>query len=438
MMKPHPAFALSLALFLAACDTFDVGIEPVSVGGTPEPARTAEFTNFEVQVAATATALRLTAMSPSASSLTATSPLAATATPTTPSTAAPVEMPMPTVTACRPRSDWPAYTVQPGDTLSQLAARAGVSMDDLVRANCLTSTDIWAGQLLSVPTTLATPKPPITPVATSTAVSATPSQAITPEAHIPAVIHMFHASPFQNLKPGDSVTVVWEAEGNNATLCRLPGEGTGPTDCVAVPMQGERQFTVPNTNLPYRLTLYINMAPQDFQHAEKLGWANLFVGCQYEWFFDQPEVPLCPISAPQVGRFAAQQFERGWLLWAKPPGRYIGLVDKPLGATYAKTLLTTSDPLSILRDTSADVVAPQGFFAPTSGFGIVWRGDAEYTQGYREALGWGLAPEIGYNGAYQCDASVSRWQFCYVRHPEGAVVVLHPNFYWYYLGEGRP
>ena len=437
-MKPHRAFTLSVVLLLAACGTFEAGIEPAPVGGTPTPARPVESTNFEAQVAATATALRLAAISPSASSLTATSPLAATATPAAPSTAGPAAVPTSTATACGVRSDWPIYTVQPGDTLSQLAARAGVSVDDLVRANCLTSTDIWAGQLLSVPTSLATPKPPVTAPPTSAAASATPPQAITPQAHVPAVIHMLHASPFQNLKPGDSVTVVWEAEGNNATICQLPGEGTGPTDCVAVPMRGERQFTVRNTNLPYRLTLYINMAPQDFQHAEQLDGANLFVGCQYEWFFDQPEVPLCPISAPQVGRFAAQQFERGWLLWARPPGRYIGLVDKPLGASYEKTLLTTSDPLNILRDTSAGVVAPQGFFAPVSGFGIVWRGDAEYTQGYGEALGWGLAPEIGYNGGYQCDASISRWQFCYVQHPEGAVVVLHPNYYWYYLGEGRP
>jgi hypothetical protein len=254
---------------------------------------------------------------------------------------------------------------------------------------------------------------------------ATLAPGVTPTAHVPAVIHLFHVSPFQALQPGEAVTVVWEYEGNDGMICQVPE--TGPTDCVEVPRTGEREFTVLDTGKPYWLVLYVNVT--DFPNAELIQTANLYLGCEYEWFFDQPEVALCPQGAPQTGSIAAQPFERGTMLWVESAGVYLGLLDVQSGGG---DLLKAGDPLNVQRDTADQVSAPPGLYAPTSGFGLVWRGDAEVYPDWRAALGWGLEPEFGYQGTYQCDNSVAtRWRFCYVTHYDGWLAVLHPNGYWY-------
>ncbi len=61
---------------------------------------------------------------------------------------------------CSPRTDWPAYTVQPGDTLYSIARRANTSADALQNANCLASPNvIFAGTVLRVPVVLVAPSP---------------------------------------------------------------------------------------------------------------------------------------------------------------------------------------------------------------------------------------------------------------------------------------
>jgi LysM repeat protein len=67
---------------------------------------------------------------------------------------------LPGATPCTPASPagWILYTVQPDDTLSGLAARFQISQGRILRANCLTSTDLLAGQELRLPS-LPTPTP---------------------------------------------------------------------------------------------------------------------------------------------------------------------------------------------------------------------------------------------------------------------------------------
>jgi LysM repeat protein len=53
---------------------------------------------------------------------------------------------------------WVPYSVQAGDTLSELAARIEISQNRLLQANCLTSPELLAGQVLYLPSP-ATPTP---------------------------------------------------------------------------------------------------------------------------------------------------------------------------------------------------------------------------------------------------------------------------------------
>ena len=92
-----------------------------------------------------------------------------TATPTpadTPTpTGTPTFTPTPSLTPCYVRFDWPVYTVKLRDTLFSIGRVTGATVDELKRANCLTSDWIYPGQPLRVPRLppTATPTPTTIP-----------------------------------------------------------------------------------------------------------------------------------------------------------------------------------------------------------------------------------------------------------------------------------
>lgn len=65
---------------------------------------------------------------------------------------APTATPTPEPTRCGAPTGWVVYVVQPGDTLSGLAATAGVTVDAIRLANCLPDETIYAGRGLHLPT----------------------------------------------------------------------------------------------------------------------------------------------------------------------------------------------------------------------------------------------------------------------------------------------
>jgi hypothetical protein len=162
--------------------------------------------------------------------------------------------------------------------------------------------------------------------------------------------------------------------------------------------------------------------------------------CEVEWFFPgEPQIGVCPTGA--IHSFAAaQHFERGTMIWLKQLGRYVILDEAILyDQDVRRQVFYVHDPLEITRDTSAEIVPPAGLHAPESGFGLVWRGDASQSPGYSQALGWALAPEFGYEAIFQCDdarpSGGRSWQTCYLKGPEGEVIVFHPLGGWHLLGE---
>lgn len=93
-----------------------------------------------------------------------------TYTPTATHTATPSPTPTLTITprpGCVVRADWFNYVVQPGDTLSRIAQRVGLSTSALVQGNCLANANlIFVGQVLKVPVILpptATPTSNVVP-----------------------------------------------------------------------------------------------------------------------------------------------------------------------------------------------------------------------------------------------------------------------------------
>ncbi len=76
-------------------------------------------------------------------------------------TETPTEMPSATVfPTCPPPAGWTTYTVQQNDTLYAIAITYGVSLDDLLAANCLTVNDPFlVGTILYVPASTPSPTP---------------------------------------------------------------------------------------------------------------------------------------------------------------------------------------------------------------------------------------------------------------------------------------
>jgi hypothetical protein len=93
-------------------------------------------------------------------------------------TAPPTNLPA-TTAACTPRQDWQArYSIQAGDTLFSIAQRAGISLDELQRGNCISDPNqIRAGDSLRIPRAIVTSTNTPTPivVVSPTAVSFDPN-----------------------------------------------------------------------------------------------------------------------------------------------------------------------------------------------------------------------------------------------------------------------
>jgi len=103
----------------------------------------------------------------------------------------------PTPIPCGPPPGWISYTVQSGDTLYNLSARLGISMEEIRQANCMYGYALWTGQPLylpSLPPTI-TPTATFLPTPTSTFTATwTPSPTTTPTVS-PTVTYTATPSP---------------------------------------------------------------------------------------------------------------------------------------------------------------------------------------------------------------------------------------------------
>ena len=119
--------------------------------------------------------------------------------------------------------------------------------------------------------------------------------------------------------------------------------------------------------------------------------------CQYAYFF-QPGLEQCPADEPIQSSAAEQPFEGGRMLWLEQvglegaqPGLILVLYDNGSYEAYQDTW-TAGEP-----EIDSLISPPDGFHQPRRGFGKIWR----ETSGVRGKLGWALAPEQGFNSAWQ-------------------------------------
>lgn len=249
-----------------------------------------------------------------------------------------------------------------------------------------------------------------------------------------ADIELFEVSP-STLYAGETVSLHWRASGVSAEICPTARYTYFTSDdCQSVPLRGSLQFEMPADLQPsyapgFRLHVEGN---EGTESQQQYVYVNLY--CESAWFYDseQPAGPICPQQA--IGSWAAvQHFEHGTMIWLEALGRYYVFSPQPLDQTpinQHKLFNQINDPLTVVDDTSNSYTPPDGFYAPESGFGYVWRGDVAESPPLREVLGWATAPEFGYQASFQCGDFTST-QFgstCYLSGPENELIWIDGSY----------
>jgi LysM repeat protein len=152
--------------------------------------------------------------------------------------------------ACVPRSDWTdTYTVQRGDTLSTIARRFNVSLQDMQQGNCITNPDlIRVGQELHVPEQAAV---------TSTI------QALTTGITPTATAANFRVD-LTTLQPRQCTTIRWDVD--NATAVYFEGQITEGHSSQEICPTETTVYTLmvvqpDGRQVPYTLTVQITAPP---------------------------------------------------------------------------------------------------------------------------------------------------------------------------------
>lgn len=342
---------------------------------------------------------------PTPALITATAPTAPPATPASPSaTAITIVTATPSVWAPVPDTPTPlapSATLPPSNPPPSETPLPAMATSTLIASE--TSTAAAPGD--TPPATV----PPVTPS------PATPSPAATA---LPVGIASFTISP-PTINPGDTITLTWQATGEQAAIYRLEPGGP-PTDMHTVPLSGT---LVLQTSAALRNQVsYVLYAGAGGSTASAT--VSAVIQCPDKWFFAQPPAG-CPSGPGTLISMAAERFEHGLMIWVSGQDRiYILFGDGASPGWSAQS----NGWFAGQPEMDPSLTPPAGLFQPVRGFGFAWRAsNATFGMTVRERLGWATEPEAALTGGYQCD-SAAKYNHCYLSGPGGAVYHLLPEF----------
>jgi hypothetical protein len=246
-----------------------------------------------------------------------------------------------------------------------------------------------------------------------------PAATVPPQASALAVgITSFSISP-QTIKPGDAITLTWQATGQQAAIYRQ--DPRGPlTDMRTVPLSGTLTIQT-SSDLRNRVD-YVLYAGAGASSASAT--VSAVIRCPDPYFFANPPAG-CPSFPGTLEPMAAERFEHGVMIWESSNHQITVLFGdqavpkwESLNDTWAQ-----GQP-----ETDPNLTPPAGLFQPVRGFGLIWRSnDPGSGQTVRARLGWATEAEAALTGAFQCD-STPKYSNCFISGPAGAVYELGPEF----------
>jgi len=125
---------------------------------------------------------------------------------------------------------------------------------------------------------------------------------------------------------------------------------------------------------------------------------SIYITAEFSRLYDYPDLLRtlgCPITGPQQTWAAEERFQYGRMFWQKYPDTIYVLYLNNGTFHIMPDLYDESDPDADACPEVGD--APEGFFKPVRGFNRHWCN----TPGVRQALGWALEEEVGYDTVWQ-------------------------------------
>jgi hypothetical protein len=267
---------------------------------------------------------------------------------------------------CPAPEGWYVYQMQLNETLYSLAARAQVSVDEMLRQNCLNkAVDLSPGSWVYAPAE---------------------AFRLAPQTFLPLSISALVADP-EMATAGGTVNLTWNAQ--------------GPVIGVRVGWVYNDQFIEEAANLPAVGTLALPV-PTDGRESitymvrisdglhEVAAQTFVHVRCPESWFF-LPAPSGCP-TPPLITTFHEQRFERGIIVYAPTLGQHYVMIN----GQPAVRLPDTFVPGMPLTDPS-DVEIPAGFFRPSGPLDYAWHSDDTL----HGVLGYAISGEMIYPGMFQ-------------------------------------
>lgn len=245
------------------------------------------------------------------------------------------------------------------------------------------------------------------------------------------VILSFTIEP-TDVYPGESVTLRWTASGGTEATLQQNASGTF-RDAVRVPVSGTTSVSIERDQRGWSdFTLRLTNA------GGQSDWLSvrLTIICPDAFFFTAAPPPAsagCPYRPAALVRAAEQAFEHGRMIWLD----VIPAASSRSGVTQAASIYVLYDAgvldawgvWQIYEDTwtarepesDPNLVPPSGLYQPVRGFGKVWRTHPEVS----DRLGWAIAPERGFQGAYQLGLNdYGQAGSAYLRAQDGNVLKL--------------
>jgi|GEM_PF-6967062 len=262
---------------------------------------------------------------------------------------------------------WHAYTIQDDENSAMIAARHGLSAQQLLDSNCLQSDDdFYVGRTIYIPIREMQPRQNILPLSVT-----------------------FFSSDVSLANPMDIITLTWQGQGNvqSVRLGRLISDQFYEI-ATNLPNNGSLEVAVPNDGTD--MVTYLVLVSDGYK--EVAARTDVQLTCDEVWFFS-PTPSGCP-TAPLLTGFYQQIFERGSIIYIPTLDQYYIFV---VGQEVV-TLDGDDRPTS----TNADFTIPSTFYMTENILYQVWASDD-----IRNALGYAVTEGIRYDGLLQRSTQAS-------------------------------
>jgi hypothetical protein len=234
---------------------------------------------------------------------------------------------------------------------------------------------------------------------------------------VPTIFIQSFDATVEDLEKGKRLTFTWQTTGaTGATII----SGTSHRFPLRwdVAASGTHTVELDHTNYPNPTMILIafNDQGEEVSQALTIAWP-----CTYTYYFT-PAPLSCPRYEATFTEAAEQTFEYGRMIWVKTLRGEDFVLENQIFVLYPDGSWERFDDTwtSDLPADDPSIVPPDGLYQPIRGFGKLWRQNTTV----RARMGWAVAPEQGYESAWQPQIRESIPSVSYLRALDEKIIEL--------------